>query len=326
MVTAGQPPRTYPDIEPFRSGHLDVGTGHRLYFECCGTPGAKPALVLHGGPGSGVSAKHRRLFDPAAYEIVLFDQRGCGRSRPWAAVDLAALAANTTHHLIADIEKLRTHLGLDAWLVFGGSWGTTLALAYAQAHPDRVSEMVLAGVAMTRRAEIDWLYGHVGFLLPEAFARFRAGAPEGEPGIGLVEAYAKRLLSPDPAIHDLAARNWCAWELAVIEAEAEAETGSRWSNPDFRRCFARIVTHYFRHDAWLDDNALIDNAKCLAGIPGILIHSRLDLATPLTTAWTLAHAWPDSELVLLDRGLHSASEGRMADAIVAATDRFAHRS
>lgn len=313
---------SYPEIEPFRSGRLDVGDGHSLYFECCGTPGAKPALVLHGGPGSGVSPHHRRLFDPAAYEIVLFDQRGCGRSRPWAAVDLAALTTNTTHDLIADIEKLRTHLGVETWLVFGGSWGTTLALAYAEAHPERVTEMVLAGVATTRRSEVDWLYGHVGFLLPEAFARFCAGAPEGAPGFGLVDAYARRLQSPDPAIHDAAARNWCQWELAVIASEPEAEPGSRWNDPDFIRCFARIVTHYFRHDAWFEDNALIDNAGLLKGIPGVLIQSRLDLATPLATAWTLAQAWPGSELVLLEGGLHSATESRMADAIVAATDRF----
>ncbi|MEM1047945.1 MAG: prolyl aminopeptidase [Pseudomonadota bacterium] len=316
----------YPDIEPFRSGHLDVGNGYSLYFECCGAPRGKPALVLHGGPGSGVSPSHRRLFDPTAYEIILFDQRGCGRSTPSAAVDLAALNANTTHHLIADIERLRTHLGIETWLVFGGSWGTTLALAYAEAHPDRVTELVLAGVATTRRSEIDWLYGHVGFLLPEAFARFRAGAPEGEPGFGLVEAYAKRLQSPDPAIHDRAAQDWCAWELAVIEAEAEAEPATRWRDPDFRRCFARIVTHYFAHDAWFDDNALIDNVGRLTDIPGVLIHSRLDLATPLATAWTLAQVWPASELVLLEGGLHSASETRMADAIVAATDRFRHLS
>lgn len=313
----------YPDIEPYAHGMLDVGDGNLVYWEVCGNPQGKPALLLHGGPGSGCTPGMRRLFDPTRYRVVLFDQRNCGRSTPHASDPATSLAANTTPHLLADIELLRTTLGIERWLVFGMSWGSTLALAYAESHPDRVSEIVLAAVTTTRPGEIDWLYHGAGRFFPEAWERFRDGVPSAERDGNVVEAYARLLEHADPAVREQAAASWCAWEDAVVATNPAAGPNPRYADPRFRMAFARIVTHYFRHNAWLEDGQLLRDADRLSGIPGVLIHGRLDISSPLETAWQLAQAWVDSELVIVERSGHSSAEPGMAEAIVAATDRFA---
>ena len=313
----------YPEIEPYDHGMLDVGDGNRVYWEVCGNPDGKPALVLHGGPGSGCSTGMRRYFDPAAYRIVLFDQRGCGRSTPHASDLSIDLSVNTTGHLLGDIEHLRQHLSIDRWLVFGASWGSTLGLAYAERHPHRVTAIILAGVTTTRPSEIEWLYRGVAPMFPEAWARFRAGVPAAERDGDLVEAYHRLLQHPDSNIHLQAAKDWCDWEFALVSVDLDAKPEPRRLQPAFQLAFARLVTHYFRHRAWLEDSVLLRRAASLAGIPGVLIHGRLDLAAPLVTAWELARAWPGSELVIVNRAGHGASEPDMSEAIIAATDRFA---
>lgn len=313
----------YPGIEPFAYGLLEVGDGHRMYWEVCGNPQGKPAVVLHGGPGSGCSEGMRRLFDPDAYRIVLFDQRGSGRSRPHASEPGVDLSSNTTHHLLADIERLRTHLGIERWLVFGGSWGATLALAYAQEHPACVSELVLTAVTMTRPAEIDWLYRGVAPLFPAQWERFRDGVPQAECDGDLIEAYHRLLMDPDPAIHHQAAQDWCTWENALLSVDPEAKPEPRRLQPAFQLAFARIVTHYFRNKAWLEDSILLERAGRLAGIPGIMVHGRLDLGAPLITPWQLHRAWSDSELIVIDRAGHTSADPGMTEALIKATDRFA---
>jgi proline iminopeptidase len=312
----------YPEIEPYEHGMLDVGDGQRLYWEACGSPKGKPAVVLHGGPGSGCTPGLRRYFDPTAYRIVLFDQRGAGRSEPDAGDPTADLSTNTTHHLIADIEVLREHLGVERWLVWGGSWGATLALAYAELHPEQVTEIVLASVTMSRPADIHWLYHGVGRFFPQEWARFRDGVPAEERDGDLVAAYYRLLNNPDSAVREKAARDWCDWEDAVVSREPDYERNARYDDPRFRMAFARIVTHYFHHLAWLEDGVLLRDAHRLNGIPGILVHGRLDLGSPALTAWELAQAWPDAELHLVGTG-HSGGE-EMTERLVAATDRFAN--
>ena len=311
----------YPEVEPYEHGMLDMGDGNAVYWETCGKPAGKPAVALHGGPGSGCSPKFRCLFDPGAYRIILFDQRGCGRSTPHASGVDVDFATNTTVHLLGDIERLRTYLSIERWLVHGGSWGSTLALAYAETHPNRVSELVLAPVTMTRRSEIDWL--HAGRSLPAQWAEFKSGVPVDAFGHGLVEAYWHCLTNPDPAIHQKAADDWCRWEAAVVAVDPRSKPSARWSRPDFRLAFARIVTHYFRHGAWLEDGVLLRNATALAPIPGMMIHARLDRAAPLTTARELAHAWPTSELVVVDGAAHSVTDAAMTKAVITATDKYA---
>lgn len=292
---------------------LAVGDGNVIYWEVCGNPRGTPAVVLHGGPGSGCTPQHRSLFDPAAYRIVLFDQRQCGRSTPHASEPATSLAANTTRHLIGDIEALRAHVGVERWLVYGNSWGSTLALAYAEEHPERVSAMVLAAVTMTRPSEIDWLYHGAGVFYPEAWARFRDGVPPDERDGDLVAAYARRLAGG----HDHeAARRWCAWEETVVGLGPQA----RYQDPRFRMAFARIVTHYFSHHAWLDDGVLLRRADRLHGIPSVLIHGRLDAGSPLTIAQELARAWSDAELVVVDDDGHAGEA--MAASALAAIARF----
>ena len=313
----------YPPIEPYAHGTLDVADGNLVYWEACGNPQGKPALVLHGGPGSGCTPGMRRFFDPERYRAVLFDQRNCGRSTPHASDPATSLAPNTTPHLLADIEHLRMALEIDHWLVFGMSWGSTLALAYAESHPGQVSEIVLAAVTTTRREEIDWLYHGAGRFFPEAWERFREGVPPAERDGDLVEAYARLLDHPDPAVREAAAASWCAWEDAVVATNPEAGPNPRYADARFRMAFARIVTHYFRHNAWLEDGQLLREAGRLSGIPGVLIHGRLDISSPLSTAWELAQAWPGSELVIVERSGHSSAGPGMAEAIVAATDGFA---
>ncbi|MGA5193898.1 prolyl aminopeptidase [Streptomyces exfoliatus] len=299
----------YPETAPYDQGLLDVGDGNRVHWEVSGNPAGRAALVVHGGPGSGSSPRSRRLFDPEAYRLVLFDQRGCGRSTPHAGDPAADMAVNTTAHLVADMERLREHLGIERWLLFGGSWGSTLILAYAEAHPDRVSAIVLAGVTTTRRSEIQWLYEGVGRIFPEAHERFRAGAdrPTGTPADELVAAYAALMEHPDPAVRRRAAADWCAWEDAVLSLEG---MGTPYTDrvDDARLGFVRICSHFFAHGAWLEEGALLRDAHRLAGIPGVLVHGRADLAGPLTTAWELARAWPDAELRVVEGAGHLGGE------------------
>jgi proline iminopeptidase len=315
----------FPGIEPYAQGMLDVGDGQQLYWETCGNPDGKPAVVLHGGPGSGCTPTHRGNFDPALYRIVLFDQRGAGRSTPHASAADTDLSVNTTHHLVADIERLRTHLGIDSWLVNGASWGVSLGLLYAQRHPDRVSEMVLSSITLTRPADIHWLYHDVGRYFPEQWSHFRAGVPIAERGGDLVAAY-HRLVNeqPDPEVRENAARAWCDWEDAVLSLEEGWSPNPRYDDPNFRMAFTRLVTHYFHHHAWLDDNQLLAQADRLAGIPGVLVHGRADLGGPVDAAWQLARAWPGAELHVVGTGHAGGNE--MTSRIVEATNRFARSS
>ncbi len=313
----------YPEIEPDATGMLDVGDGQHLYWETCGSPSGMPALVLHGGPGSGCSANARRLFDPDRYRVVLFDQRSAGRSRPHAGDPDIDLSCNTTPHLIADIERLRQHLGIARWLVFGVSWGSTLALAYAEAHPGRVTGLVLASVATTTPREIDWITRGVGAFFPDAWARFRDGVPESGRDGCLADAYHGLLMHPDPAVHEKAARDWCDWEQAIVAVRPDHKPHSRYDDPAFRLAFARLVTHYWRKQACLDDDVLIREVGRLSGIPGVLIHGRLDFGSPLITPWRLSRAWPDSELVVVETAGHDTRDPGMNAHIVTATDRLA---
>jgi proline iminopeptidase len=304
----------FPQIEPYAAGMLDVDDGQRVYWETCGSPSGKPALVLHGGPGSGCNAGLRRFFNPDVFRVVLFDQRGCGRSTPHASDPAVDLSTNTTAHLIADIEKLREHLGVDRWLVFGGSWGTTLGLAYAQTHPQRVTEMVLFSIGTTSAAEVRWLTRDVGRVFPEEWTRFRDGVPEAERDGSLCDAYARLLNDGDAEVREKAARDWCDWEAAHVSLRAGFR-GARWDDPAFRACFARLVTHYWRNAAWLADGSLLRDAAKLAGIPAVLIHGRLDISSPLDIPWKLSRAWPGSELIVLDDAGHSLG---LQDAMLAA--------
>jgi proline iminopeptidase len=315
----------YPAVEPYESGLLDVGDGQLIYWEVCGDPGGKPAVVLHGGPGSGCTRGMRRQFDPARYRVVLFDQRNCGRSRPHAAESGTDLVANTTGHLIADIEALREQLGIEQWLVWGGSWGSTLAFAYAERFPERVSEIVLIAVTNTSRAEVDWLYGGVGRYFPEGWDRFRSfvhAAPEAS-GTDVVQAYNRQLEGPDPAVREQAAREWCRWEETVVAGDAGHTTSHDYdSDPRGWMAFARICAHYFANAAWLEDGDLLANAFRLHGIPGVLVHGRRDLGGSPRLAWQMAQAWPDAELVIIDGAGHGSGSG-MTEALVAALDQFA---
>ncbi|HEY4200899.1 MAG TPA: prolyl aminopeptidase [Devosiaceae bacterium] len=315
----------YPAIAPIDHGMLDVGDGNALHWEISGNPHGRPALLLHGGPGSGSSAGARRFFDPAIYRIIAFDQRGCGRSTPHASDPATDLAHNTTAHLLADIERLRLFLGVERWLLFGNSWGCTLALAYAERHPGRVVAVVVAGVTTTRRSEIDWLYRGLAPLFPEQWERFQLGVPEERRSGDLVAAYHDLLADPDPQVRARAAKDWHDWEAASISADPDAKPPARWADPDYRMARARICTHYFHHNGWLEDGVLLREAHRLEGIPGVMVQGRLDLEGPLVTAWQLARAWPDGELVVVERAGHSTGDAGMGEAIIAATDRFAAR-
>ncbi|GAA1259287.1 prolyl aminopeptidase [Pseudonocardia aurantiaca] len=312
----------YPEPEPHATGMLDVGDGNRVYWESCGNRDGKPVVVLHGGPGAGCRRSTARAFDPDAYRIVLLDQRQCGRSTPHASDPATDLSVNTTEHLIGDIERLRDHLGIEQWLVYGGSWGSTLGLAYAQRHPGRVTEMLLVAITTTRRSEIDWLYHGLGSILPEQWHRFREGVPEAERDGDLVAAYRRLVESPDARVREQAARDWLAWEAAVLSVDPDAPPPAYFADHRWGMAFVRIVTHYFHHAAWLEEGVLLREAGRLAGIPGVLVHGSLDLQGPLVTAWELARAWPEAELVVVKGAGHSRHDG-MGAAIKTAADRFA---
>ncbi|GAA3838075.1 prolyl aminopeptidase [Saccharothrix violaceirubra] len=299
---------------------LEVGDGHSLYWEVSGNPDGKPAVALHGGPGSGSTPRMRGLFDPDRYRVVLFDQRNAGRSTPSAADPVVDLSANTTGHLVDDIEALRVHLGIDRWLVLGGSWGVTLALAYAQAHPARVTEMVLAAVTNGDRRDTDWITRDMGRVFPREWERFRAGVPAAERDGDLSAAYSRLLHDPDPEVRATAARRWCEWEDAHMSLAPDATPSLSVADPAFQLVFARIVTHYWSNGCFLDEGQLQRGIDRLHGTPAVLIHGRYDVSGPLGTAWALHRAWPGSELVVLDDTGHGG--GGMRAAMIAALDRF----
>ena len=308
----------YPRIEPYDAGFLDVGDGHLVYYERVGTPGATPALFLHGGPGGGISPDYRRLFDPARYDVLLFDQRGCGRSTPHAGLD-----ANTTWHLVADIEKLRVLAGVEKWVVLGGSWGSTLALTYAETHPGRVSALILRGVYTVTKAELDWYYRFgVSEMFPEKWERFQAPIPEEERG-DMIAAYRKRLTSGDAAVQLEAAKAWTIWEGETITLLPEPETSDKFGDGHFALAFARLENHYFTHHCWLEEGQLLRDAHRLKGIPGAIIHGRYDMPCPLRTAYSLHRAWPDAAFHLVEGAGHAGSEPGILDRLVRETDRFA---
>jgi proline iminopeptidase len=308
----------YPQIEPYEHGLLAVGDGNSIYWEC-GNPQGKPAVYLHGGPGSGCTPHSRRFFDPQAYRIILFDQRGCGRSQPLSG-HRSQLATNTTHHLISDLEAFRRHLSVERWVVLGASWGSTLALAYAQTYPERVAALVLAGVTTTSRREVEWVTRDVGRIFPQQWARFASHVPAALKDVRIVDAYAALLFDEDPSVSAAAAAEWCAWEESHVSLVPGHTPNRRFLDPDFRLRFARIVTHYWRHAAFLEDDQLLRNAACLNGIPGILIHGRYDVSSPLETAWQLHRRWTGSELQVVDDAGHGG--GSLPQQIVTALDRF----
>jgi proline iminopeptidase len=313
----------YPEIEPLETGMLDVGDGQHIYWEVSGNKEGKPVVFLHGGPGAGTTPTHRRLFDPSRYRIVLFDQRGCGLSIPHASEPEADLSANTTWHLVADMERLRAHLGIDRWQVFGGSWGSALALAYAETHPERVTELVLRGIFTLRREELDWFYeGGASAVFPDLWEAFIAPIPLLERG-HLIEAYARLLQHPDPEVHEPAAIAWSRWEAATITLLPQADTIARFTAPEYATAFARIENHYFRHGGWWEEGQLIRDATRLAGIPAVIVQGRYDMCTPTMTAWDLHLAWPQAELRIIGDAGHAFDEPGILDALIQATDRFA---
>ena len=308
----------FPPVEPHDSGMLDVGDGHRVYWECCGNPAGRPVLFLHGGPGSGCSAGQRRFFDPGRYRIVLFDQRGCGRSRPHAE-----LADNTSGKLVADMERIREALGIDRWLVFGGSWGSTLALLYAETHPERVRALVLRGIFLATQAELDWFYrGGIANIFPDHFAEFVAPIPQAERG-DLVRAYYTRLTDPDAGVRQRAAEDWSLFEARCSTLLPSESLVSLYTGPEVAIAVSRIECHYFINDCFLAPDQLIRDVRRLAAIPGVILQGRYDVVCPPIAAWRLKQAWPEAELRFIADSGHAASEPGTRSALVETTDRFA---
>ncbi len=308
----------YPEIEPFETGTLDVGDGHQIYWERVGTKGAKPAVFLHGGPGGTISPNHRRLFDPTLYDVILFDQRGCGKSTP-----NASLEANTTWHLVADMERLREMAGFDKWLVFGGSWGSTLSLVYAETHPERVSELVVRGIYTLTRAELEWYYQFgVSEMFPDKWERFLAPIPQDERG-DMMAAYRKRLVGNDRREQIEAAKAWSIWEGETITLLPEPSTSDPFAQDDYAVAFARIENHYFVHGGWLEEGQLLRDAYRLKDISGTIIHGRYDMPCPAKYAWLLHKAWPKADFHLIEGAGHAYSEPGILDSLIRATDRYA---
>jgi proline iminopeptidase len=311
-----------PSPEPYDQGHLAVGDGHHLYWEVCGNPMGKAAVVLHGGPGSGATPYWRQFFDPSRYRYVLFDQRGCGRSTPHAGDDVAALQDNTTAHLVADIERLREHLSVDRWLVLGASWGSTLGLAYAIQHPERVSELVLWAVVTTRAAGIAWLTHVMGQIFPEEFDQLVASLPEGRSTENIPRAFNELLRSDDPDVRDAAAVAWCAWEDRIATLSGPVRTSQRFRDPRTRLGFARLVTHYFGNAAFLPDDAIVGSLERLTSIPAYLLRGRLDIASPLRAAYEIAQRLPLATLDIVEPDAHAAGD-ETTQLLKAAVSRFA---
>ena len=308
----------YPAIDPYNTGYLRVSAEHELYFEECGNPKGKPALFVHGGPGAGCDLRARRFFDPDAYRIVLFDQRGCGRSRPHAS-----LVDNTTWHLVEDMEKLREHLGIDKWLVFGGSWGSTLALAYAQSHPQRVSELVLRGIFMLSKFELRWFYQEgASALFPDHWENYVAAIPPKERS-DMINAYYERLTSENRATRVAAARAWSIWEAATSYMHINEENVAKWGEEDFAIAVARIECHYFVNRGFLEsEDQLLKNVERIRKIPAVIVQGRYDVVCPMQTAWALHKAWPEADFRVVPDAGHSAFEVGNTHELVSATDKF----
>jgi proline iminopeptidase len=308
----------YPAIESTRVHRLKVSELHELYVEESGNPDGKPVVFLHGGPGGGTSPKHRRYFDPERYRIILFDQRGCGQSTPYAEV-----RENSTWDLVADIERIREFLNIDQWMVFGGSWGATLGLAYAEAHPQRVTELILRGIFLLRQREVDWLYQEgASRIYPDAWEPYCNAIPAAERG-DFLKAYAARLLSDDPTLNLPAAKAWSIWEGATSKLIPDPDFIASYGDEATTLAFARIECHYFLNKGWMDEGQLLRDAPALQTIPGAIIQGRYDMVCPIESAWALAKAWPGAELVIVPDAGHSAYEPGISKALVAATDRFA---
>lgn len=312
----------YPPREIHNDGFLATGDGHSLYYAECGAPDGAPVLIVHGGPGGGCNPAMRRFHDPRHYRIILLDQRGCGRSTPNASIE-----NNTTWHLVADMEQLRHHLGIERWQLFGGSWGSTLSLAYAEKHPERVSGLILRGIFLLRDSELHWFYQDgASALFPEAWEAFERPIPLDERG-DMIQAYHKRLCHPDPAIHGPAAEAWSVWEgttLSLIEDPARVRA---FANPAYALAFARIECHYFVNKGFLaEDGALLKGAGRLAGIPGVIVHGRYDVVTPVRNAWDLKQAWPAAELRIVADAGHAMTEPGIVHELVRATTLFRDRS
>lgn len=308
----------YPAIEPYRTGMLDVGDGHSLYWEQCGNPNGKPAVMLHGGPGAGCSPDHRRQFDPERYNVTLFDQRGCGRSTPHASLE-----ANTTWHLVDDIERLRRHLRIDKWLVFGGSWGSTLALAYAQTCPEKVSELILRGIFLFRQQELDWLYQFgASEVYPDKWGDFLAPIPEAERS-DITAAYQRRLVGDDEQVKLEAAKAWSKWEAETVTLLPDPHVIEEHTSDDFAIAIARIENHYMVNKGWLEEGQLLANAARIRDIPGVIVQGRYDMCTPPVSAWDLKQAWPEVELNIVPDGGHLFTEPGVLDGLIRAADRFA---
>jgi len=307
----------YPHLEPYEQGMLDLADGHRMYWEQCGNPRGFPVVFLHGGPGAGANASHRRFFDPQFYRIIVFDQRGAGRSRPFGNV-----TANSTDHLIDDIEALRRHLRIERWLTFGGSWGSTLALVYAIRHPARVAGLVLRGIFLGSDAEVDWFLHGMRTVFPEAWRRFTEFLPVAERN-DLLAAYHRRLIDPDPAVHQPAAEAWSGYEsgcsnLLVDASVVKASAGSGALS------LARIEAHFFHNSTFIDDTYILDNVDCVRAIPGTIVQGRYDMVCPIATADALSRVWPEAEYVIVPNAGHSAMEPGIRSALVKATEDFKH--
>lgn len=316
--------KLYPEIEPDDQWLLDVGDGNQVYWETCGNPAGKPAVVMRGGPGSGCSPDFRRFFNPDVYRIVLFDQRNCGRSLPHASEPTTHLDSNTTELLIRDVELLRQRLGVERWLVLGGSWGCTLSLAYAERHPERVTEMVLFGVTTGRHSELNWLFrGGVAVFFPEQWDRLVAAIPPAYRSDDVVDAYARWLGDADPRVRKRGADEWCLWESATPRWPPATGLAERFKDPLNALAFSRIVTHYVRHNLWLEEGELLEHVGAISNIPGVLINGRFDFQSPIGNAWALSRVWRKSELVIVDQAGHGTDE-KVSQELVQATDRFAN--
>jgi proline iminopeptidase len=310
----------YPDIEPFRTGRLKVSELHELYYEESGNPKGKPVVFVHGGPGAGTSPNQRRFFNPEKYRIVLFDQRGAGKSTPYAS-----LVDNTTWHLVEDMEKLREHLGIQKWQVFGGSWGSTLALSYAETHPEAVSELVLRGIFLLRKKEIDWFYqSGASEIFPDAWEPYVAAIPPAERG-DFVKAYHRRLTSDDKKVQLAAAKAWSVWEGSTSKLFPEEDFIAHYGEDAFAVAFASIECHYFMHGGFLEPDQLLKNVDRIRHIPAVIVQGRYDVVCPMDSAWALHRAWPEAELIITPDAGHSAFENGNSRALVAATDRFAYQ-
>ncbi|HEX7330499.1 MAG TPA: prolyl aminopeptidase [Pyrinomonadaceae bacterium] len=310
----------YPAIEPYDSGHIKVSDVHQLYYEQCGNPNGKPVLFLHGGPGAGLDPDYRRFFDPEAYRVILFEQRGAGRSIPHASLD-----DNTTWHLVQDIEHIREHFGVEQWQVFGGSWGSTLSLTYAETHPERVSALVLRGIFLCRPQEIRWFYEEgqgASAMFPETWEQYVRIIPESERA-DMIHAYYRRLTSDDEAVRREAAYAWSVWEASALKLLPDQKTIAEFTEPEMAIALARIECHYFVNKCFFEtDNYLLEHIDRIRHIPAAIVHGRYDVVCPVINAWDLHRAWPEASFKIIPDAGHASTEPGIASALVEATDSF----